>query len=429
MHKLGLSLSGGGYRAAAFHLGTLKKLNELKILDKVEVLSTISGGSITGAYYCINSKSFNEFENYMVNTIENKNVIRSVLLSFSFLKLLLFVLVFLSIATYLLFTPYAWLSIPVLIVMVFFLLKYQFAIFPVSKEIEKAYDNFYYSNKTLKDLNDNPILAINSTNLQTARQFTFSKERMDDSAYAFMQPPIYFKNKDFPIARAVAASSCVPFAFTPISIKKEYFENQDDYKKINPKLVDGGVYDNQGIHKLTQEKSSYECEMIITSDAGNRLPFAGFYNNTIILLIRTVDVFMSRIESFQMVQNLYKNTSTVNKQIAYLSLGWDIENCIPGFFNNLVDGNITKEVVAALQLKPEWVEHPEQYKSEIYQHLEKFVDYPKISANNLTKEEMKVARSVGTNLTPLSKKQISCLMRQAENLTELQVKLYCPTLI
>ncbi|MBP6024521.1 patatin-like phospholipase family protein, partial [Ferruginibacter sp.] len=51
-HRLGLALSGGGYRATAFHLGTLNKLHEMEILQQADVISTISGGSITGAYYC-----------------------------------------------------------------------------------------------------------------------------------------------------------------------------------------------------------------------------------------------------------------------------------------------------------------------------------------------------------------------------------------
>jgi NTE family protein len=38
-----LSLSGGGYRAAAFHLGTLEMLDELGLLGNLSVLSTVSG--------------------------------------------------------------------------------------------------------------------------------------------------------------------------------------------------------------------------------------------------------------------------------------------------------------------------------------------------------------------------------------------------
>ena len=48
---IGLALSGGGSRAMAFHLGCLRALNDLGLLERVGVLSTISGGSLIGAYY------------------------------------------------------------------------------------------------------------------------------------------------------------------------------------------------------------------------------------------------------------------------------------------------------------------------------------------------------------------------------------------
>lgn len=51
--RVGLALSGGGFRAAAFHLGVLKRLEELGLLHRVEALSTVSGGSITGALYAL----------------------------------------------------------------------------------------------------------------------------------------------------------------------------------------------------------------------------------------------------------------------------------------------------------------------------------------------------------------------------------------
>lgn len=51
--RIGLALSGGGFRAAAFHLGVLKRLEELGLLHRVEALSTVSGGSIVGALYAL----------------------------------------------------------------------------------------------------------------------------------------------------------------------------------------------------------------------------------------------------------------------------------------------------------------------------------------------------------------------------------------
>jgi len=52
-HKLGLALAGGGFRASLFHLGVLRRLAELDVLRYVEVLSTVSGGSIIGALYAL----------------------------------------------------------------------------------------------------------------------------------------------------------------------------------------------------------------------------------------------------------------------------------------------------------------------------------------------------------------------------------------
>lgn len=426
--KLGLSLSGGGYRAAAFHLGTLRKLHEMGVLQQVDVMSTISGGSITGAYYCLNNKDFEAFEKHMLEALGHKNVIKQVFLSFTFIRTLLFLLVFLVPAIYVLFTHYAWLSLILIGLLLYLFVRFQFAIFPVSKEIEKAYNKFFYKNATLSQLSNKPLLAIGSTNLQTARPFTFSRLKMEDSSYAFLDPPVRFKQDEFPVARAVMASSCVPFAFTPVHIDQVYFESPADMLRVEPQLVDGGVYDNQGIQKLTQKGSMYACDMVITSDAGNKLPFEGSFNNLLVLLIRTMDVFMARIKNFQMVQDIYDNAANAGRQMAYLSLGWNLEQCIPGFIDNLAKGKITEEVIEAHQFKPEWVTDPARYRKELTTYLENEVNYKVILQRNLKPPQLTIARNVGTNLTPLSKEELTYLAIQAANLTELQVRLYCPTL-
>src|SRR6185436_14474852 len=46
---IGLCLSGGGYRAMLFHVGTIWRLNEVGYLPKLELISSVSGGSITAA--------------------------------------------------------------------------------------------------------------------------------------------------------------------------------------------------------------------------------------------------------------------------------------------------------------------------------------------------------------------------------------------
>jgi predicted acylesterase/phospholipase RssA len=51
--RIGVCLSGGGYRAAAFHLGVLAYLNRQRLLERVDVLSMVSGGSIVGAAWLL----------------------------------------------------------------------------------------------------------------------------------------------------------------------------------------------------------------------------------------------------------------------------------------------------------------------------------------------------------------------------------------
>jgi NTE family protein len=51
--KMGLALAGGGFRASLFHLGVLRRMAELDLLRHVQVLSTVSGGSIVGALYIL----------------------------------------------------------------------------------------------------------------------------------------------------------------------------------------------------------------------------------------------------------------------------------------------------------------------------------------------------------------------------------------
>ncbi|RYY54041.1 MAG: hypothetical protein EOO09_15785 [Chitinophagaceae bacterium] len=292
--------------------------------------------------------------------------------------------------------------------------------------LEKIYDKFFYDRKTLGNLPKHPKLVIGATNLQTARAFTFSRNWMQDATYQFMQPAITFKAKDFPVSRAVMASSCVPFAFSPIPMAKRFFTDPEDFKRVKPVLVDGGVYDNQGIHKLIQE-GRYSCATVITSDAGGASGFMNSsFRNVLSLLLSTVDVFMSRIKKVQLAKDVFENAKSANRQVAYLSLAWDSENCIPGFIENLEDGRITQEVIAAHGLHAGWVENPKAHHAEITQYLKLRTGYADILLPSV--EDKNTARAVGTNLTSLSQKKLDCLIAQAEALTEIQVRLYCPTL-
>lgn len=427
--RIGLALSGGGYRAAAFHIGTLKKLHELGVLSKIDVMSTVSGGSITGAYYCLNQSDFDTFEQKFKLKLSTQSVVRSIVFSWLFLRAMVFVIGCLCLIGYLVTVDRHWLAAFTGLGFAGSLIWFQFIIFPISRQIEHAYNAFFYNGATLSDLPDRPVLAIASTNLQTCRPFTFSKKKMEDSFYAYQQSPIRFNHRAFPVARAVVASSCVPFAFSPVRIERKFFQKLEHFKQVRPYLVDGGIYDNQGIQKLSQPGSSYECDVIVTSDAGNKIPFEGSYTNTFALLLRTVETFMTRIKNFQMAQHLFDAAKSHHKEIAYLSLGWDVDKCLSGFIEGLKAGRIPARLIEAHQISEEWLADLKTHEKSVLERLKESINYSRILSEAVTDQDKLVARSVSTNLTKLSLKQIDCLTRHAANLTEIQVRLYCPSLL
>ena len=54
MKRLGLALSGGGFRATLYHLGVVRCLRDAGVLPEVTHITTVSGGSILGAHLALN---------------------------------------------------------------------------------------------------------------------------------------------------------------------------------------------------------------------------------------------------------------------------------------------------------------------------------------------------------------------------------------
>ncbi|MEP3210881.1 MAG: patatin-like phospholipase family protein [Maribacter sp.] len=424
--KFGLSLSGGGYRAMVYHLGTFKKLKELNLLDKVDVISSNSGGSITGATYALHLKNYNEFEKIILHGAK-RSVIKFTLTSLRILipTILFFGLIIGSI--WLLFRGLDLFGLLGILSFMLLILFFQFRVFPLSAMNERAYNRFFLKNALLSDISPDVELAINSTNLETGRLFVFNNTSMGDSKYTYDEelPQINYKASNFPLARAVAASTAVPGVFTPVRIKKKFYNNQEDYKLIKPRLVDGGVYDNQGLHKLTQTSSKYGCYHILVSDAGNEMPFKNKYWNSFALLFRTSNVFMNRIKNLQMAHELFQVGTHQEHEVAYQSLGWNFEESIPEFIKALKKGQIKEHV---------WKSHDitdadiDTKKWEVIKNKLKIsVDYSTIIKELQPDTELKLARNVGTNLVSLTDNQINALISHASIMTEIQLKLYCPS--
>jgi NTE family protein len=418
-NKVGLALSGGGYRATAFHLGTFRKLKELGLLDKVDVISTISGGSITGAYYALNDGDFENFEQGLRKALGKSSLLT--------VKLYLFLVILPIIILSLFFLDPNWLSVLWIAIVVFILAKYQFTIIPASSFIENRYRKLFFGKHTLKDLTKNTTVVINSTNIESSRQFSFSRKKMSDSWYSHPEDgsaPVSFNHEKFPVSKAVMASTCVPFAFTPVKISKKYNNGKNSRGKIKPLLIDGGVYDNQGIHKLTQENSLYYCaETIIVSDAGTGYK-PWLKNNLVSLLIKTSDLFMNRIKNIQYIQNQVKNRYLDNREVAYFSLWFKPDEAIRYFVRFLKDELAVDSVIKAHGLTREMI--ASKTREELAAIIKESIGFEKLAQNFPTDEEFIIANNVGTNLAPLKKDEINSLVKVAESLTEVYLKLYCP---
>lgn len=420
--ELGLALSGGGYRAAAFHLGTMRKLHELGLLHRVEALSTVSGGSIVGAAWLLHEGDFDSFEKKM-NAALRRSTLGRILRSPVFL---IPVILFLVIFGGLMFDqqPVAmppWSRTLICVCMLIVLVLFHHFFNPLSWLKVRAYKKLFFGEATLEQLRASPKIAINATNLETGLPWIFSRDYMNDSTYHHKYK-IFFKPGGFKVAQAVASSTCVPIPFKPFSIQKSFFHTAGDETKVNPRLVDGGIYDNQGIHKLTHDGSDFQSRTVIVSDAS--YPFSRTYRgaNSLFVLSRVMDIMMRRIENLQYVRDLLQ----LHKGIAYFSLEKSCEECVQKFVKYLRQGDLPPTAGAHLGLSPEDLKKPE---ADLIMQIKANPRINSLVKRGLSPESIKKVGSIPTNLTALREEDIKMLQLHASLLTEIQICLYCPHLL
>src|SRR6476619_4987004 len=58
-NRIGLALSGGGFRACMYHLGLVRFLRDAGILPRVTHITSVSGGSIVAAHLLLNWDRYN----------------------------------------------------------------------------------------------------------------------------------------------------------------------------------------------------------------------------------------------------------------------------------------------------------------------------------------------------------------------------------
>jgi NTE family protein len=213
-NSVGLSLSGGGFRATLFHLGAIRRLNELGILPKLTSVSSVSGGSILNGFLA--SRLSTPLTNGVADFQESvSNPVRQ----FCALDIR------------------RWLALEVLI--------------PAehnSEGLAIQYDQHLTNRKLLKDIPAAPIHIFCSTDLGNGANWMFKKRQCGDWRVGFRDTPA-----DWSVATAVAASSCFPPIFKPLHLD------------LGGQVVlnDGGVYDNLGLEPLWKDH-----EIVLSSDGG-----------------------------------------------------------------------------------------------------------------------------------------------------------------
>ena len=244
-----LFLSGGGTRAAAFSYGVLRELaaatvaDHRRMLDEVTTINAVSGGSFTAAYYCLyGDRIFADYERLFLKRDVQGELLRRCLSPVNSVRLA---------------SPR----------------------FGRSDLAAEYYDELLFHGATFGDLArigaPRPFLVINATNISTGTPLQFTQDQFDLIGSDLNQ---------FPIARAVAASSAVPLLLTPIILANHadrvqpagpvLFESadradifasyratlteaarsyRDTAKQPYIYLIDGGLSDNLSLRNLLDE--------------------------------------------------------------------------------------------------------------------------------------------------------------------------------
>jgi predicted acylesterase/phospholipase RssA len=319
--KVGLALSGGGFRASLFHIGVLARLAERDVLRHVEVLSCVSGGSILGAFYYLKLRRLlqekpdgeigpqdyvdlvGELAEQFLDGVredlrgrlgadfeDNWKMLRSSRYSRTNRAGGLFEeLLFSKIEK----TSRDDAKQP-------WLMTELFVQPPGRPGFSPRYENWRRGAKV-------PILVLNATALNTGHNWQFTAswmgeppssvdERVDANPRLrrmyYRDAPRGHSDPDYqqpPLSLAVAASAGVPGLFPPVSLDGLY----DDW---SVKLVDGGVHDNQGIASLLEQ----DCTVPLVSDASGQMGQLEYPNRRALgSLGRTNSILMSRVRGAQ----------------------------------------------------------------------------------------------------------------------------------
>ena len=147
-----------------------------RLLDEVDLISSVSGGSFTSAYFGLfGDRLFKDFEKKFLKRHVQTGLVRLYLLS-----------------------PKSWVSLAP-------------SLFERSDLAAEYYNQLIFKKKTFGDLSkDAPFIVINATDLSLGQGFSFT-----DYHFSWICSDL----NSYPISRAVAASAAVPIIFSPITLQ------------------------------------------------------------------------------------------------------------------------------------------------------------------------------------------------------------------
>ncbi len=285
--KIGLALSGGGFRASLFHIGVLARLAEHNVLRRVEVLSCVSGGSIVGAYYYLKLRRLLQTEpDHKIDDADYVKLVDELAREFlAGVQQDLRGRLTESIADdwRMLSSQYSRTDRVAALLQDMFFARVEndaredragpwrmtdLFVAPKGREADFAlrYENWLRRAKV-------PMLVLNATTLNTGHSWQFTASWMGEPPSSSPEPVdsvarlrrMYYSDapqahRELPLGKAVAASACVPGLFPPISLEQLYGD-------LDVELVDGGVHDNQGIASLLEQ----DCTVLLVSDASGQI--------------------------------------------------------------------------------------------------------------------------------------------------------------
>ena len=180
-----VTFSGGGKRAAAFSYGVLEALRGVQVttpdgdqhslLDEIDLISAVSGGAFTAAYYALNGKeTFDSFAPHFLNHDTESDLWHKVL------------------------TPTSWPRLARKLVS--------------RSDLEVEYfDQQLFRGATVGDiLARSPRVIVTATDLVRAKPFSFTREQLNGTC---VDPGTV------PLARAVFASAATPVYFAPLVMR------------------------------------------------------------------------------------------------------------------------------------------------------------------------------------------------------------------